>query len=131
MNDFIKATALAVIAVIIGLILIKNNKDLSIVLMIAACAIIAIAAIQYLHPIIAFFRNLKAIGQMDSELFDVLLKAVGIGILSEIAGTICVDAGNTAIAKTLQFLATAVIIWISLPLFNGLLEMIEKVLEAI
>ncbi|MBQ6840198.1 MAG: hypothetical protein IJO45_05860 [Oscillospiraceae bacterium] len=131
MDDFVKAAGIALVAVILSLILAKQNKDISTLLIIAVCAIIVISAMQYLHPIIDFFRKLKVIGQLDSELFGILLKAVGIGLLSEIAGMICCDSGNAALAKTLQILATAVIIWISLPMLNNLLQLIENVLEAV
>ncbi len=131
MNDFIKAAAIALVAVILSLILAKQNKDISVLLTIAVCSIIVITAMQYFHPIIDFFRKLKVIGQLDPELFAILLKAAGIGLLSEIAGMICTDSGNGALAKTLHILATAVIIWISLPLLNNLLLLIENVLEAV
>lgn len=131
MNDFIKAAAIALIAVILSLILAKYNKDISVLLVTAVCAVIVIVAMNYMHPVIDFFRKLKLIGKIDSELFGVLLKAVGIGLLSEITGLICTDSGNGALAKTLQILSTAVIIWISLPLFNSLLQLVEKILEAV
>lgn len=131
MNDFIKAAGIVLIAVILSLILAKQNKDISVLLTITVCVIIVIAAMQYIHPVIDFFRKLKVVGQLDSELFAIVLKAVGIGLLSEIAGTICADSGNGALAKTLHILATAVIVWISLPLLNKLLQLIENVLEAV
>ena len=74
---------------------------------------------------------MKVIGQFDPQLFAILIKAVGVGILSEITGTICIDAGNSALAKTLHLMATAVIIWISLPLLNSFIQMIENILEAL
>ncbi len=131
MNDFVKAAAIALITVILGLVLAKQNKDISILLTMAVCAVVVILAMGYLHPVIDFLRKLKLLGELDSELFSVLLKAVGIGLLSEITGLICADAGSGALGKTLQLLSTAVIIWISLPLFNSLLDLIEKILEAV
>lgn len=131
MDDFIKAAAITLIAVILSIILAKNNKDISLLLIMAVCTVTVTVAMRYIHPVIDFFRKLKTIGQLDAELFGILLKAVGIGLLSEITGMICTDSGNGALAKTLQILSTVVIIWISLPLFNSLLELLEKILEAV
>lgn len=131
MDDFIKASAVALVAVILSLILAKQNKDISVLLVTAVCAVIVIAAMRYMHPVIEFIRKLKNIGQLDGELFGILLKAVGIGLLSEITGMICVDSGNGALAKTLQILSAVVIVWMSLPLFNSLLQLLEKILEAV
>jgi len=131
MNDFVKAAAIALISVILCQVLAKQNKDISSLLTVAVCGLVAIAAMQYIHPIIDFFRRLKIIGQLDPELFGILIKAVGIGLLSEITGMICTDAGNSALAKSLHIMATAVIIWISLPLLNTFIQMIENILEAL
>ena len=131
MNEFLKASAIALISVILCQMLAKQNKDIASLLMIAVCGIVVVAAMQYIHPIIDFFRKLKTIGQFDPQLFSVLIKSVGIGMLSEITGMICTDAGNSALAKTLHIMATSVIIWISLPLLNTFIQMIENVLEAI
>ena len=131
MNDFIKAVAISLIAVILSLILTKQNKDISVLLVMAVCALTLIAAMGYFHPIIDFLRNLKTIGQLDAQLFGILLKAVGIGVLSEVAGLICTDTGNGALGKSIQILASGVILWIALPLLNNLLQLIENVLEAV
>ena len=131
MDDFVKAAAIALVCVILCQVLAKQNKDISLLLTLAVCSLIAIAAMQYIHPIIDFFRRLKDIGQLDPELFGILLKATGIGILSEITAMICADAGNGSLGKTLHIMATMVIIWISLPLLNTFIQMIENILEAL
>ena len=131
MNDFIKAVAISLIAVILSLILAKQNKDISVLLVMTVCALTLITAMGYFHPIIDFLRNLKTIGQLDAQLFGILLKAVGIGVLSEVAGLICTDTDNGALGKSIQILASGVILWIALPLLNNLLQLIENVLEAV
>ena len=131
MNDFVKAAAIALISVILCQVLARQNKDISSLLSLAVCALIAIAAMQYIHPMIDFFRRLKVIGQLDPELFGILIKAVGVGILSEITEMVCMDSGNNALAKSIHIMATAVIIWLSLPLLNTFIQMIENVLEAL
>ena len=131
MDIFIKASAIALVSVVLGIILSKQNKDISLLLTVSVCCAIAVAAFSYLHPIIDFFRTLKEIGKLDSQLFSILLKAVGIGLLSEVAALICADFGNSALGKTLQLLSTIVILWISLPLFNNLIELIQRILEAV
>ena len=131
MNDFVKAIAIALISVIVCQVLAKQNKDMSSLLGIAVCALIAIGAMQYIHPMIDFFRRLKVIGQLEPELFAILIKAVGVGILSEITQMVCTDSGNSALGKSMQIMATSVIIWLSLPLLNTFIQMIENILEAL
>lgn len=131
MDIYLKATAAVLIALVVGLSISKQEKDMSLLLSIAVCCMVVTAAITYLQPVIRFFERLQTLGELDAGMLTVLIKAVGIALLSEITGLICTDAGNAALGKVLQILATAVILWISIPLFERLIELIENILGAV
>lgn len=116
------------IAVILFQILSKRDKDIALVLSLAVCTMAAMAALAVLEPVIDFILHLQSIADLNNGMLRIVLKAVGIGILADIAGHICSDAGNKALSKVLQLVATAVILWLSLPLFTELLELLEGIL---
>ena len=82
----------------------------------------------HLQPVLNMIRTLEALGGLDETLISILLKVAGIGIISEIAALICTDTGNAALGKTLQLLGSAVILWMSIPLFTMLLELLQSIL---
>ena len=84
-----------------------------------------------LEPVVNFFEELRTVGQLDSSLLQIILRVVGIGILSEITGLICTDAGNASLGKALQILACAIILWMSVPLFMSLLDLVEEILVSV
>lgn len=131
MDIIFKSSACAMIAVILGLAINRQGKDYAILLTLAVCAMIAMLALRYLEPVLDLFDTLREIGGLNNELVQILLKVLGVSLISQISCMICNDAGNSALAKTLQILTAAVILWLSLPLYNGLLELIKEVLEAI
>lgn len=131
MDIFFKASAGILIALVFCLILAKQNKDYSLMITVAVCCIVATVLVGYLQPVIAFASRLQLLCQLNPEMMNVIFKAVGISILSEIVNLICTDAGNASLGKMLQLLASVVILWISLPLFNTLIDLIEKLLGAI
>lgn len=131
MGDYVKAAGLVLVSVVLCLVLSGQNKSFPVLIAIAVCSIVTIAALQYIRPLLDFFDQLRAVGKFDSELLTILIKAVGIGILSEITALICADSGNSALGKSLQILTTAVILWLSLPLFTGLMELVKQLLEKI
>lgn len=131
MDVFLKAAAGVLVAVILVLVLMKQGKDLSVLLIVAVCTMIVCTALSYIQPIKDLILRLQTIGQLDSDTLSILLKAVGIGLIAEVTGLICADAGNAAMGKTLQFLASAVILWLSIPLLNELLELLDTILGAI
>ncbi len=128
MDIFLKATAGVLIALILTLILSKQSKDFSLLLTVLVCVIVSVAAINYLSPVVEFFERLQSVGKLDPEFIKILMRAVGIGLLAEITGLICSDAGNAALGKTLQFLAGAVVLWMSVPLFTNIIDLIEEIL---
>lgn len=128
MELFLQAAAAALLAVILCLTLGKQGKDTSILLTIAVCCMICLIALSYLKPVLQFLNQLEQISGIDSNMVTILLKAAGIGFLSEIAGLVCSDAGNSSLGKSLQILGSAVILWLSIPLFQGLLELIGQIL---
>lgn len=131
MDIFIKASAGVLIAAVLSLILSKQNKDFSVLLVICVCSMVAVACFRYLRNIIEFVQLLESKAKLNSDMISILLKSVGIGLLSEITSMICTDSGNAAFGKVIQFMSSAVILWLSIPLFTQLLELVESVLGAV
>ena len=131
MAQFFQAAAGVLLAAVIGLSLQHQGKDFSLLLTIAVCAMVGILAATFIEPILSFLRQLEEMGDLDSSLIKIMLKAAGIALVSEIAGMICSDAGSPSMGKTLQMLGTAVILWLSIPVFQALLELIQGILGGI
>ena len=128
MDIFLKISAGILITTILCLVLSKRADEISLLLCLAVCGLVMTAALSYLNPVIAFARRLVRLGNINSELLQVLLKTVGIGLLSEIICLVCEDVGKKSLSKALQITATAVILCISIPVLEQLLSLIELVL---
>ena len=128
MEDYIKICAGVIIAVILGIALSKRSADVAMVLSILVCCMILTAMAGFLEPVMDFLRELQQIAQLDGQMVEILLKAVGIGLISEIAALICADSGSGALGKGLIILASAVILFLCLPLMRSLLELMNEIL---
>lgn len=131
MNIFWKTAAGVLTAVILWINLNKSNRDISVLLTMAVCAMALIGASAFLQPIVAFFQKLQTVGQLDNDLVSVVLRIVGIGVVTEIAVLICKDAGNESMGKTLQLVSTVTALWMSIPVFESLISLLDKILGAI
>ena len=89
MSLFWKAAAAVLLAVVLGLSLGKQ-KDIGVLLTMAVCCMVAMIAISYLEPVLDFLRELETLGDLQGDMLGILLKAVGIGLVSEIAGLVVV-----------------------------------------
>ena len=97
MAIFWKAAAAALITVILGLALGKQEKDIGVILSIAVCCMITVSALVYLEPVLEFLRELEGLGNLQGDFLGILLKVFGIGLVAEIASTVCAEAGNSSL----------------------------------
>lgn len=126
MELYFKGAAGILLAAVLGLALQKQEKDLSAVLTAAVIAMAAVLMLRLLEPVTELLRQLEQVGNLRSDALELLLKAAGIGLTAEVAGLVCADAGNAALAKMLRLLGTAAILCLSVPLFTALLECITE-----
>lgn len=131
MESFFQAAGAVLVAVILILSFRSQGKDIGLLLSVFICCALGCVAISFLRPVFSFINQLQTMTALDSGFLSVLLKTVGIGLLSEIVCLVCSDAGNSAMGKALQYVAVALILYLSLPMFEGLLEMVEAILEKI
>lgn len=128
MGIFLQIISGALIAVILSLTVGKQGKELAILLGIAVCCMVLVAAVNYLEPVMDLISTLQTVGNLDSQWMSIMLKAAGVGLISELASLICTDSGNAALGKAIHILACAAILWLSIPLMNALISLIQKLL---
>ena len=131
MDLFWKASAGVLIALILTLVLEKQERDISGILSITVCLGVMGIAVFYLEPVLDFIQELKSLVAAESDLLAIPVKILGIGLVCQIAGTVCVDARNSALGKTVEILGGAVILYLSLPIFSYFLEVLQQILEGV
>ena len=128
MDGLFRTVAGVMLALILGITLSKQNKDFTTLLTVLVCCMVVTVAISFLEPVMAFFTQLRSIGNMDAQIMQIMLKCVGISLVAEIAGMICSDSGFGAMGKAIRILATAAVLWLSLPLMTSLMEMLQGIM---
>ena len=129
MDIFLKASAGIIVATILSLMLSKGTKEFALFITLAACCIVFAAVLGYIKPILDFLDKLTLIGGISNETMKILFKAVGISLLADFTTSICADSGNAAMGKMLQILASVIILWLSIPLFNSLIDLVSTLIE--
>ena len=131
MSIFWKTAAGILTAIILWINLNQSNKDTSVLMTLAVCAMTMMAAASFLQPVVSFVDKIQDVGKLDAGLVSTVLKVVGVGIITEIAALICKDAGNESMGKALQFVSAGVVLWISIPVFEKLLALLDKILGGV
>ena len=131
MEQFFRVSAGVLLTLIVGIMLSKQSKDMMLVLSIAVCCMVVGAVVGYIKPVLDFLSQLKSLANLDSDMVQILLKVMGISLLGEICVLFCNDSGNTALGKGVQMLETAAILWLSMPLMEALITLVQKILGGI
>ena len=131
MDHIFKIIGVAIITVILCLFVGKENKEYAVLLSITACCVILLYASSSINVVMTFVNELHVLSNLNVDFIVILLKAVGIGFLTEISVLICSDSGYSAIGKTTQIIGVFAILWVSLPLFNSLIDLLNEILGEI
>lgn len=126
---YLRAAAAVLIVLVLGQAI--SQKDISLVLSMLAAVMTGLMMLHYLEPVLNFLRELRQLGDLQGNMLEILLKILGIGMISEITQMVCKDSGNSSLSQAMQLLGTAVILWLSLPIFDALLKIIQKILGEI
>lgn len=128
---FWKAAAIVVLTVILSTSIGKTEKDLSVVLVATACCVVSILALQTLSDVVAFFWKLSNSSEYRMPFTGTLLKIAGVALVTELVGLISADSGSSSLGKTMDLLGNAVILSLSLPLFEKFFEIILEILNIV
>ena len=116
------------VTVVLVMALRKQNGELALLLGLCGCVLVLSGLSYFLGPVVRFLGRIQSLTSLDAELLRILLKITAVSFTAEIASLVCNDAGNGALGKSLQVLATAAILWLALPMLESLLSMAERIL---
>ena len=114
-----------VVAAILAAVLKQYNATFSLVTVIAAAIIIiAIMASKAANLFDNVFSVVDDIGE-TAEFLKLLIKAICISVLAEIAGNICKDSGNSSLAVCVDVTAKIILFALAFPLVEYLITIIQ------
>ena len=131
MTDFWKASAIVILAVILGTAIGKTEKDIAVVLTAAVCCMVAGIALHYLSDVISFLWRLNRSVESRIPFLVPLLIIDGVAILSELISLISSDAGNASLGKAIQILGNTVMLFLALPFFEAFYSTVQEILRIV
>ncbi len=118
-----------VVAALLSAFLKQYNPTYSVITVCAATVLILIFVFTEISRLIeGIFSAVKELGE-TLELIEILVKAVCICILAEIAGGICKDSGNGSIAACVDVCTKIILAYLSFPLINYLISIIQDMFK--
>ncbi len=117
-----QAAGIAVVCAVLALTLRKDSAPLSWCLALAGGLVILWLGAGALREGFAEAGALLAASGLDSGIYLPVVRVVAIGVLIRLAGALCRDAGQNALAAKLELAGTAAAVAACMPLFRQVLE---------
>ena len=84
-------------------------------------------ALSLVLPLISFLKELEALG--GEEYLTVMLKSLGIAIVTSLTSEICRDSGEASVASRVELFGKCEIIILALPILKSLIKLMSEVLS--
>ncbi len=113
---------IALIAMILCVLLKGYRPEYSVFLSLIAGIIILLMALDALTPMMGTLSQLIEVSGQGKETFSILLKALGVCFITQLAADACRDAGEGAIASKVELAGKVVILLLAMPLFEQIIS---------
>lgn len=129
MVEILKIIGLALITTISVIILKQQKPEIAVIVGVAGSVLIFFYLVDMISDVFGLFETVVSKTNIDSELFVVLIKIIGIGYITEFSANICSDSGNSAIASKIILAGKLTIFLLSVPIIISLIELIVGLLQ--
>lgn len=124
MEQVFQVTGLCVVGALLALVLKKGSPELALLLALAAVAAVLLFLAGALGELLEFFQEIGTASGLSEDLFIPLYKTVGIALVVKVGGSLCRDAGESALASAVETAGTVCALLVSLPLLRAVLALL-------
>jgi len=128
MEMLIRVMAIAVVGSVIGLVVKKSSPEMSLLLTISVAVFALYLAFEVIGGVVGFIRSLAETAGISPAVLGVVLKTVGIAIVTKLTSDICRDAGQSGVAAGVEAAGTITAVYIALPLLESVISMINSLI---
>ena len=131
MTEIIKIIGVAFVTAISAILLKGTKPELSFAVTVTGVIVILLFIVDSLQDTVAIFKTIAQMTGIENGLIKILIKIVGVGYLTEFGAGILTDFGSAAVADKVVLGGKVIIVFMSLPVIEGLLKMIRGFLELV
>lgn len=118
MKIFILVIVISVLCMVV-----KTYKpEYALLCQLCGVAVIGGMILSYLKDVVDTLFDMVTGGGLDSSFLEILLKALGVSIMTDIASNVCKDSGNNTLSSGVELVGKIIIVFMALPMLNKLVE---------
>lgn len=120
---------LSVVAVIMIVTLRPKNGEIALMLTISCSVIILVSVFSQVSAVMDTINNIIAVSDINTSYVAILLKVIGICLITEFTINTCKDAGSQALANNVSLAGKIMVTITSLPLYADILNTVLSLVK--
>lgn len=129
MNDIIIIAGIAIAAAGAAILLKQYKPEYAFGISVAAGVLLIFFIVTKAEEVIRELGAFAESSGVDSENYGIVLRCLGVCLITNAAAETCRDCGQNSIASKVTVAGKALILIIALPLFSELMDVIKAILE--
>lgn len=117
----IAAAAAGLVGTVLALILGQYRPEFRMLITAAVTLLLMAMVLEQLSPVLEQLRSTMELTGLTGDYAAILFKAVGICLLTQLAGDVCRDSGESSIASKIELAGRAAILLTAMPLIQEVL----------
>lgn len=120
--NILSISVLSVVTVIICVMLKPKNAEISVMLGISCSVIILIGVLTQVSAIVTTINQIIASSGISIDYIVILLKSIGICLVTEFTVNTCKDSGSQSLASNVSLAGKIMVTVTALPLYSDILK---------
>ena len=117
----IAAAAAGLVGTVLALILGQYRPEFRMLVTAAVTLLLMAMVLEQLSPVLEQLRSTMELTGLTGDYATILFKTVGICLLTQLAGDVCRDSGESSIASKIELAGRAAILLTAMPLIQEVL----------
>lgn len=129
MEQVLQAAALCVTASLLAMVVRRGSPETVLLLALGAAAVVLAALADPLAQVLAFAEELGRRSGISEELLAPLYKTVAIALVVRVGGSLCRDAGESALGAVVETAGAVCALLAALPLIQTAASLLWELME--
>ncbi len=128
--EILRLLAIGLITALLSLFLRQQKNPLALPVSLGGGCLLLFYAVPYFRDVLGLVGEFSARTGLDSAYVSMLVRIIAVTFLTEIAASLCRDAGESALAQTLEGCGKLLILGMSMPVITALFEAVISFLPS-
>ena len=123
------AALCALAAAVLGTLVERGSSGCALLVSGGAAVVVLTAALGGAAPLAASLRELAGGDSLGGRCMEAMLRAVGLTLIGQLAGQLCKDAGEAALAYGVELAVKVAVLTVCLPVLAALMETVGEIIN--